>query len=151
LAAQIVSEIDSFNPITHFKIGFIFLLSLFFIIYFSSFYIDQNKNFFTSYFNYTEGLEIGSDVVLAGIVVGKVTDLKLKNNGVLVYGNINKKYPIPSDSLMVVRSNGIFGKKSLLIEPGFGDIIQDSHHDFTSTKDSYSVDTFLRYLNNLNE
>ena len=52
---------------------------------------------------------------------------------------------------MVVRSNGIFGKKSLLIEPGFGDIIQDNHHDFTSTKDSYSVDTFLRYLNNLNE
>ena len=151
MAAEIVSEIDSFNPITHFKIGFIFLLSLFLISYFSSYYTDQNKTSFTSYFNYTEGLEIGSDVVLAGIEVGKVTDLKLKNNGVLVYGNINNEYSIPSDSIMIIRSNGIFGKKSLLIEPGFGDIIQDNHYDFTSTKDSYSVDMFLRYLNNLNE
>ena len=151
MAAKIVSEIDSFNPITHFKIGFIFLLSLFFIIYFSSFYIDQNKNFFTSYFNYTEGLEIGSDVVLAGIEVGKVTKLELQDDGVIVSGSINNKYAIPSDSILIIRSNGIFGRKSLLIEPGFGDIINVDYYEFTNTKDSYSVDMFLRYLNNLND
>ena len=79
---------------------------------------------FTYYFNYAEGLEIGSDIVLAGIDVGKVTDLKLKDSGVLLNGSINDEYAIPSDSLLTIRSNGIFGKKSLLIEPGYGDIIQ---------------------------
>ena len=68
-----------------------------------------------------------------------------------VSGSINNDYAIPSDSILIIRSNGIFGKKSLLIEPGFGDIIQDKYYEFTSTKDSYSVDMFLRYLNNLND
>ena len=151
MVTKIVSEIDSFNSNLHFKIGLIFLLLLFFINYFSVNYVNQDKFFFTSYFNYTEGLEIGSDVVLAGIDVGKVTDLELKDDGVLVSGSINNEYAIPSDSILIIRSNGIFGKKSLLIEPGFGDIIQDNYYEFISTKDSYSVDMFLRYLNNLND
>ena len=151
MAAKIVSEIDSFNSNLHFKIGLIFLLLLFFINHFSSNYINHDKFFFTSYFNYTEGLEIGSDIVLAGIDVGKVIDLELQDDGVLVSGSINNVYPIPLDSILIIRSNGIFGKKSLLIEPGFGDIIQDKYYEFASTKDSYSVDMFLRYLNNLND
>ena len=67
MAAKIVSEIDSFNSNLYFKIGLIFLLLPFFIYYFSVNYVKQDKIFFTSYFNYTEGLEIGSEVVLAGI------------------------------------------------------------------------------------
>ena len=151
MAAKIVSEIDSFNSNLHFKIGLIFLLFFFFINYLSGAYIKKEKFFFTTYFNYTEGLEIGSDVVLAGIDVGKVTDLELQDDGVLVSGSINNEYDIPSDSILIIRSNGIFGKKSLLIEPGLGDIIKDKYYEFTDTKDSYSVDMFLRYLNNLND
>tara|TARA_B100001057_G_scaffold155657_1_gene155916 strand:- start:262 stop:717 length:456 start_codon:yes stop_codon:yes gene_type:complete len=151
LAAKIVSEIDSFNSNLHFKIGLIFLLLLYFINHFFVNYVNKDKFFFTSYFNYTEGLEIGSDVVLAGIDVGKVTNLELQDDGVLVSGSINNEYAIPSDSILIIRSNGIFGKKSLLIEPGFGDNIQDNYYEFSRTKDSYSVDMFLRYLNNLND
>ena len=151
MAAKIVSEIDSFNSNLHFKIGLTFLSLLFFIIYFSGNYVDKDKLFFTSYFNYTEGLEIGSNVVLAGIDIGKVTNLELQDDVVLVSGSINNEYVIPSDSILIIRSNGIFGKKSLLIEPGLGDIIQDKHYEFTNTKDSYSVDMFLRYLNNFND
>ena len=151
MAAKIVSEIDSFNSNLHFKIGLIFLLFFFFINYLSGAYIKKEKFFFTTYFNYTEGLEIGSDVVLAGIDVGKVIDLELQDDGVLVSGSINNDYSITSDSILIIRSNGIFGKKSLLIEPGFGDIIKDNYYEFTSTKDSYSVDMFLRYLNNFDD
>ena len=151
MAAKIILEIDSFNNKTHLKIGFLFLLVISFINYFSSVYTQDNKIAFTSYFNYIEGLEIGSDVVLAGINVGNITDMKFKDNGVLVHGTINKKHSVPSDSILIIRSNGIFGKKSLLIEPGYGDIIKGNEYEFTNTKDSYSVDMFLRYLNNLND
>ena len=151
MAAKTVTEIESFNSNIHFKIGLISLLLVFFIYHILSNYM-KNENFnFTSYFSYTEGLEIGSDVVIAGINVGKVTNLNLQDNGVLVSGSINNEYAIPSDSILIIRSNGIFGKKSLLIEPGFDDIIQDNNYEFLNTKDSYSVDMFLRYLSNLND
>ncbi len=151
MATKIVSEIDSFNPLTHFKIGLIFLLLLFFTYLLSINFFQKDKMSFTSFFNYAEGLENGTDVVIAGIDVGKVTNLKFKDNGVLVSGTINDQYAIPSDSILIIRSNGIFGKKSIIIEPGFGDIIQDKNYEFQTTRDSYSVDMFLRYLNNLNE
>ena len=151
MAAKTVTEIESFNSNIHFKIGLISLLLVFFIYHILSNYM-KNENFnFTSYFSYTEGLEIGSDVVIAGINVGKVTNLKLQDNGVLVSGSINNEYAIPSDSILIIRSNGIFGKKSLLIEPGYDDIIQVNNYEFLNTKDSYSVDMFLRYLSNLND
>ena len=151
MATKIVSEIDSFNSLIHFKIGLIFLLLLFFTYFLSINFLQKDKISFTSFFNYAEGLENGTDVVIAGIDVGKVTNLKFKDNGVLVSGTINDQYAIPSDSILIIRSNGIFGKKSIIIEPGFGDIIQDKNYEFQTTKDSYSVDMFLRYLNNLNE
>ena len=151
MATKIVSEIDSFNPLIHFKIGLIFLLLLFFTYFLSVNFLQKDKISFTSFFNYAEGLENGTDVVIAGIDVGKVTNLKFIDNGVLVSGTINDQYAIPSDSILIIRSNGIFGKKSIIIEPGFGDIIQDKNYEFQTTKDSYSVDMFLRYLNNLNE
>ncbi len=151
MAAKIVSEIDSFNTYTHFKIGLISIVVIFLTYYVSNKFAHQHKFIFTSFFNYSEGLEIGSDVVLAGIVVGDVTNLELKDNGVLVYGAINSRYPIPSDSILIIRSNGIFGEKSLLIEPGFGDKISDNYFEFIATKDSYSVDMFLRYMAKINE
>ena len=45
------------------------------------------------------------------------------------------------------------GKKVLSIEPGFGEYLDKSNklYVFNQTQDSYSVDMFLRYLNDLNE
>ena len=39
------------------------------------------------------------------------------------------------------------------IEPGFGEYLDKSNQQyvFNQTQDSYSVDMFLRYLNDLNE
>ena len=77
--------------------------------------------------------------------------VNLLNNQVLVSGFIDKTYDIPEDSIAIIRSNGIFGKKTLLIEPGFGDIMLKNNYVFINSKDSYSIDMFLRYLSNINE
>ena len=55
--------------------------------------------------------------------------------------------------LLKIKSDGIFGKKAISIEPGFGEYFDKSNEQyvFNQTQDSYSVDMFLRYLNNLNE
>ena len=46
-----------------------------------------------------------------------------------------------------------FWKKALSIEPGFGEYFDKSKRQyvFNQTQDSYSIDMFLRYLNDLNE
>ena len=151
MATKVISEIESYSSLDHFKMGFIFLFVLLSVIYLTK-NMNINSNFiFSSSFNYTEGLDIGSDVVIAGIKVGEVTQLKISNDKVFVHGYIKNNYPIPSDSILAIRSNGIFGKKSLLIEPGFNTPLESGNYTFINTKDSYSIDMFLRYLNNLNE
>ena len=138
----------------HFISKLVFFQSYFFCI--TSFYQsldNSNKEIkFKSIFNYVEGISVGTDVEMAGLKIGIVDKISLnQNNEVVVEGIIDPIIDIPDDSILLIRSNGIFGKKSLLIEPGFGDIIENKSYLFTDTKDSYSIDMFLRYLENLNE
>ena len=153
MAAKIVSEIDSYSSSFHFKIGFFSILIFFLITSFYQSSDNSNKDIkFKSIFNYVEGISVGTDVEMAGLKIGIVDKISLnQNNEVVVEGIIDPIIDIPDDSILLIRSNGIFGKKSLLIEPGFGDIIENKSYLFTDTKDSYSIDMFLRYLGNLNE
>lgn len=153
MATKIVSEIDSYSSSFHFKIGFFSILIFFLITSFYQSSDNSNKDIkFKSIFNYVEGISVGTDVEMAGLKIGIVDKISLnQNNEVVVEGIINPIIDIPDDSILLIRSNGIFGKKSLLIEPGFGDIIENESYLFTDTKDSYSIDMFLRYLGNLNE
>ena len=152
MAAQIKIELDSFSSSFLLKIGIIFLF-IFLIFYFLLNSFNPQTNQFIARFNYVEGLDIGSDVKLAGIKIGKVTNLKIDNDLIAVTGFIDNNYPIPKDSIASIRSEGLFGKKSILINPGF-DIPFDSSNKnikFIETADSYSIDMFLRYLRNINE
>lgn len=153
MATKIVSEIDSYSSSFHFKIGFFSILIFFLITSFYQSSDNSNKDIkFKSIFNYVEGISVGTDVEMAGLKIGIVDKISLnQNNEVVVEGIINPIIDIPDDSILLIRSNGIFGKKSLLIEPGFGDIIENESYLFTDTKDSYSIDMLLRYLGNLNE
>ena len=152
MAAQIKIELDSFSPSFHLKIGFIFLSILFiFYLLFNSY--KPQANHFEADFNYIEGLDIGSDVKLAGIPIGKVTNLEIDTDLITVTGFIDNNFSIPKDSIASIRSEGLFGKKSLLINPGFDMPFDSSNKNITfiETTDSYSIDMFLRYLKSINE
>ena len=153
MATKIIKEIDSNDPRNHLKIGIIFIISL--IIFF---YLFKNINHkasipFVATFNYVEGINYNSEVQIAGVKVGDVRDITISSNRVIIKGFIDNDYNIPNDSILKIKSDGIFGKKALSIEPGFGDFFDksNSQYVFNQTQDSYSVDTFLRYLNSLNE
>ena len=153
MATKIIKEIDSNDPRNHLKIGIIFIFSL--IIFF---YLFKNINHkasipFVATFNYVEGINYNSEVQIAGVKVGDVSDITISSNRVIIKGFIDNGYNIPNDSILKIKSDGIFGKKALSIEPGFGDFFDksNSQYVFNQTQDSYSVDTFLRYLNGINE
>ncbi len=152
MATKVVPELDNFTSKYHFFIGLIFLFFIFFLF---SIYINLNFNDSTKFnalFKYAEGIEIGSSVKIAGIKIGEVTSIELKDGSVYLSGLIDSAHPIPSDSILQIQSDGIFGNKYLLIEPGFDFPFENNKEIlFTNTSDSYSIDMFLRYLSKINE
>ena len=153
MATKIIKEIDSDDQVNHLKIGIIFIFSLITFFYLLK-QINHNDTIpFVATFNYVEGINYNSEVQIAGIKIGDVSKITISSNGVIINGFIDKDYNIPNDSILKIKSNGIFGKKALSIEPGFGDFFDksNSQYVFNQTQDSYSIDMFLRYLKDLNE
>ena len=153
MAAKIITEIDSYNSRLHFKVG-LFFITILVIIFFILKNINNDETIpFVATFNYVEGINNDTEVKIAGIKIGDVSEIAIASDQVTVNGYIDKNYDIPEDSIIKIKSNGIFGKKVLSIEPGFGDYLDKSNQKyvFEQTQDSYSIDMFLRYLNELNE
>ena len=153
MAAKIINEIDSYDSRYHFKIGIItilFVVSIYFV------FKNLHKNNvipFEATFNYVEGVNKDTEVQIAGFKIGFISKINISSDNVIINGYIDSRYNIPKDSILKIKSNGIFGKKTLSIEPGFGDYFDKSNKQyvFDQTQDSYSIDMFLRYLNELNE
>ena len=153
MATKIIKEIDLYDSRYHFKIGILFCFCLILISFLLK-NINKNDSIpFVANFNYVEGINIDSEIQLAGINIGEINKINIFKDGVTIKGYIDKKFNIPDDSIVKIKSNGIFGKKAISIQPGFGQYFDKSKNQyvFKETQDSYSVDMFLRYLNDLNE
>jgi len=70
-----------------------------------------------------DGLGVGTDVRLAGIKIGSVSDLTLdpKTYLVTVHLNIHNDVKIPADSSLMVTSSGLLGSSYISITPGGDD------------------------------
>ena len=153
MATKIIKEIDLYDTKYHLKIGILFCIFLIFIFYLNKNIHNNDTIPFEGAFNYVEGINNNTEVQLAGINVGYVDKIEVSKDGVTVKGYIDTKYNIPEDSILKIKSDGIFGRKAISIEPGFGEYLDKSKNQyiFNQTQDSYSVDMVLRYLNSLNE
>ena len=126
MAAKIINEIDSYGQRYHSKIGIIFTFILISIYFLFTNTNHKNSIPFVATFNYIEGINSNTEVQIAGIKVGDISNITLSTDGVIVSGNIDKNYNIPKDSILKIKSDGIFGKKTISIEPGFGDFFNKS-------------------------
>ena len=153
MGTEIIKEINLYNSKYHLKIGIIFFLFLIFIFFLYKNINDNDSVPFVASFKYIEGIKNNSEVQIAGIKIGYVNKITISNDVITINGLIDRVYNIPEDSILKIKSDGIFGKKALSIEPGFGEYFDKSKNQyvFNHTQDSYSVDMFLRYLNELNE
>ncbi len=153
MATEIIKEINLYNSKYHLKIGILFFLFLI-LIFFLYKNINNNDSVpFVASFKYIEGIKNNSEVQIAGIKIGYVNKITISKDVITINGLIDREYNIPEDSILKIKSDGIFGKKALSIEPGFGEYFDKSKNQyvFNDTQNSYSVDMFLRYLNNINE
>ena len=153
MGTEIIKEINLYNSKYHLKIGIIFFLFLIFIFFLYKNINDNDSVPFVASFKYIEGINKNSEVQIAGIKIGYVNKITISKDVITINGLIDRAYNVPEDSILKIKSDGIFGKKALSIEPGFGEYFEKSKNQyvFNNTQDSYSVDMFLRYLNKINE
>jgi phospholipid/cholesterol/gamma-HCH transport system substrate-binding protein len=88
-----------------------------------------------------DGLSVGTDVRLAGIKIGTVSEMTLdpKNYLVTVHMNVRDDIKIPADSSVMVTSSGFLGSQYLSITPGGDAKMMAAGEFFESAQGSIDV------------
>ncbi len=83
---------------------------------------DFSENQFTIFadFDSVDGLRVGSDVMLAGVKIGTVSEIKLDNNYFFARTlmSLYKDFLIPNDSEAIIVSDGLLGEKYISLNVG---------------------------------
>ena len=119
-----------------------------FIIMLNLVFTEKNRgggnvnNYFVT-FNKIDGVSVGTDVVISGIKVGEVKEVFIKNNYPQISIIVNKNVRISDDSSVSIQTDGLFGKKFLLIEVGGNDVYLKSGDKFSYAEDSIVIEELL--------
>lgn len=70
-------------------------------------------------FQRVEGLRVGAPVRVAGVDVGKVSDLNLTKEGVVVHLRLGEEVRIPHGSDFLIRTAGLMGDKFVEVTPNY--------------------------------
>ncbi len=113
------------------KSRFDFIVGLFLLIGFGAFaymstqfgefsFFESGKFYtITAEFDNVAGLKVGANVSIAGVVIGKVSDIKLsKDNMAHVSLYLEKKVSLTDDAIASIKTQGIIGDKFIKISQG---------------------------------
>ena len=71
-------------------------------------------------FNTASGLKAGASIEIAGVEVGRVKDITLKDDRAAVLLAVNKTVKLYSDTIASIKTRGIIGEKFMALSPGGG-------------------------------
>ena len=99
-------------------------------------------------FNRIDGLSVDSPVRLAGIDVGRVSQLKLGDDtqALVSLEIFDPTLPIPLDTAAVIETDGIFGEKYIELHPGGELEALKSGQAVAYTQDSVVLETLLNQV-----
>jgi phospholipid/cholesterol/gamma-HCH transport system substrate-binding protein len=99
----------------------------------------------TASFRSAEGISVGSDVRLAGVKIGTITELALNPTTFRADARIsvNKGIDLPSDSAIVISSEGLLGGSFVEIQPGGSPINLEPGDEIEDTQSAVSLMTLL--------
>jgi len=98
----------------------------------------------TARFDKAEGVSVGTEVHLAGVVVGKVTAQALDDQfrAVLTL-RLSDAVKLPTDSNAAVQTDGLLGAKFISLQPGGDEKILKPGEEITYTQGSLSLQDLL--------
>lgn len=99
----------------------------------------------TAQFDHIDGLDVGSDVRLAGVTVGQVTSetVNPKDYQAVVTLTLRSDIKLPTDSSVVVTSDSLLGGKYLALAPGGADTMLAPGGRITQTQGAISLEQLL--------
>ena len=106
----------------------------------------QNETYpVTARFTSISGLKEGSTIELAGVVVGKVSQIELDAGDyeAVVHLNIDKTIELTDDSIASIRTSGIIGDKYIKLTPGGSDIMLEAGDEIDETESAISLEELV--------
>ncbi len=96
-------------------------------------------------FGSISGLKKGADIEIAGVKVGKVTDIALDGSRyeALVKLSLNSRYKLQQDSIASVRTAGVIGDKFISIAPGGSEEYLRAGDSIRDTESSISLEELI--------
>ena len=134
-----------------FFLGFLTSIVLFNLLLMDNSTDEAGFNEFSASFNKIDGVDIGTDVMISGIKVGHVKRIFLDNNYPQISLLVNKKINITDDSSVSIQTDGLFGKKFLLIEIGGSEKFMENGAKFSFSEDSIVIEELLQKIIEIGE
>lgn len=132
--------------------GAVVAVAIFFV-----FYVFQTSGLSTGSGNYpihasfrsAEGVRVGTDVRLAGVKIGAVTQIELDSDTYEARStlSIGKNIQIPDDSSLTIASEGLLGGNFVEVVPGMSEDYLQSGDEVLDTQGSVSlIQLMMRYV-----
>lgn len=95
-------------------------------------------------FGQVDGVAVGDDVRISGVPVGRVTRLSLNERGQAVLRlALDPAAELPRDTSASIQTDGLFGRKFIILAPGFEEEPFENGDVITVTQDSVIVSDLL--------
>ena len=98
-------------------------------------------------FNKVDGLSEGAEVRMGGVAIGKVQSLVLDQRYRAVVGlRIDNPVGLPKDSSASIHTDGLFGSKFVVLEPGAEEAVLKNGDEIIYTQDALVVSDLMELI-----
>ena len=103
------------------------------------------SNYYRLYANFdsVSGLKNGAQIEIAGVPVGKVTGITLKDDQARVELSIKPDVKVGSDVFASIKTQGIIGDKYVLLTPGADDDYLKDGDEITETESAVDLESLI--------
>lgn len=107
-------------------VGFFLLIGIFSLVYISvklgrlEVFVSKGYTVYAE-FDQAGGIKPGASVEIAGVSIGKVSDVSLDKYQAILTLEINKGIKLQDDAIVSVKTKGLIGEKFVQVTPGASD------------------------------
>lgn len=109
-------------------------------------FFRQDDYQLTATFATVTGLKKDTNVEVAGVPVGKVSDIKLQDNQALVTLNIKNGIEVQDDTIASIRTQGLLGAQFIELLPGASDVILQDGDEIFDTEPPFDLMLIIKNL-----
>jgi phospholipid/cholesterol/gamma-HCH transport system substrate-binding protein len=99
-------------------------------------------------FDNISGLKTGDQVEIAGVQVGKVVSIALKDERARVAMRVNDGVQVDNDAIAAIKTSGIIGDKYISIAPGPGEKMLENGQTIRQTQSAFVLEDAIGQLIN---